>query len=141
MPKGKNILPEFNLKQVIHYLYQDTILPEVYEVLGEENTLQLILIFGGLKVSIPTYKEMKDLSRNIDIFKTLSYSNSTETANMLSKKYGITNTWVRGIYREMRKEYPKILEHMQAVDEPQSVRVTTKRNQKHYAKENSKNNI
>lgn len=121
--------PEFSLKQLIYYIYEETVLPEMFDLLGEESMKKLILVFGGLKITIPTYKEIKDLKRNIDIYKTLSYSQSSETVQFLAEKYNVTTSWIHLIFKKMRREYSKILDSIEKVEQPEKVRITTKRKQ------------
>jgi len=124
-------IPEFSFKQLIYYVYQDTVFPEIYELIGEKNTLKLLSVFGGIRVTFPSDKELKALKRNIDIFKTLSYSQSTETTRMLGKKYDITTAWVHALYKQTRREFPKILKSIQKIEDPEMVHITTRRNFKY----------
>lgn len=117
----------FNLQQLINYVYEGTVLPEMFDLLGEEAMQKLILVFGGLKVSIPSYKEIKDLKRNFDIFETLSHSDGHETIKLLASKYNITTSWVHIIFKKMKKEHSKILHSIQNNQNPELVRITTKR--------------
>lgn len=130
----QNTTTECGLKELIYYLYRNTLLPDLYEVLGEEHTLKLAMVFGGMKIAIPSMKEINDLKRNIDIFETLSYSQSLETAKLLADKYEVTEVWVRAVYKKMHREYPRIVANMQAIKACPPVRVTTQRNPVHEQK-------
>ncbi len=131
--------PELGLKELIFYLYRDTLLPEMYDLLGEEETLKLVLVFGGMKISIPSMKEINDLKRNIDVFLSLSYSQGHETLQFLADKYEVTDVWIRAVYKKMHREYPKILQHLQELRAMDPVHITTRRNPVHGSKETQKN--
>ncbi len=127
--------PELGLKELIFYLYRDTLLPELYDLLGEEETLKLVLVFGGMKIAIPSMKEINDLKRNIDVFLSLSYSQGRETLTFLADKYDVTEVWIRAVYKRMHREYPKILRHLRELGAMDPVHVTTRRNPVHGNKE------
>ncbi|MBI4237556.1 MAG: hypothetical protein HY696_03950 [Deltaproteobacteria bacterium] len=131
--------PELGLKELIFYLYRDTLLPEMYDLLGEEETLKLVLVFGGMKISIPSMKEINDLKRNIDVFLSLSYSQGHETLRFLADKYEVTEVWIRAVYKKMHREYPKILQHLRELSAMDPVHITTRRNPVHGNKETQKN--
>ena len=123
--------PELGLKELIFYLYRDTLLPELYDLLGEEETLKVALVFGGMKIAIPSMKEINDLKRNIDIFLSFSYSQSHETLRFLADKYDVTEVWIRAVYKKMHREYPKILRHLKELGAMTPVNITTRRNPVH----------
>lgn len=124
----------FNFKQMIYYLYGDTLLPEIYEELGETNTLKLISIFGGVKLTIPSYDKIKELQRNVDIYETLCHAQSKETVQVLADKYEVSRVWIRSIFNRMRREYPRIVDFVERMD-PDVVTISTKRNLVHGKKE------
>lgn len=124
----KSLIEGMSFKDMIHILYRETIIPEIYGMLGEDATLTLIQVFGGLKVQIPSYKEIKDLKRDIDIYESLSYAQGEETVRFLAKKYEVTETWVQSIYKKMHREYPKIKASLEEFRNPETVRITTRRN-------------
>lgn len=130
----QNPTTECGLKELIFYLYRNTLLPDLYEVLGEEHTLKLAMVFGGMKIAIPSMKELNDLKRNLDIFETLSYSQSLETVRLLADKYEVTEVWVRAVYKKMHREYPRIMANMQSIKVNPPVRITTRRNPVHEQK-------
>lgn len=119
---------DFGLKQMIYYLYRDTLLPEIYDEIGEENTLKLISIFGGVKLTIPSYVKIKELKRNIDIYETICHAQCNETVRLLADKYEVTPVWIRAIFKKMRREYPRIIKFMEMIEEPSEVTISTKRN-------------
>lgn len=130
----QNATTECGLKELIYYLYRNTLLPDLYEVLGEENTLKLVMVFGGMKIAIPSMKEINDLKRNLDIFETLSYSQSLETVKLLADKYEVTEVWIRAVYKKMHREYPRIVANMKAIKASPPVEITTRRNPVHEEK-------
>lgn len=119
---------EFQLTELINYIYKDTILPELFEIIGEEETLKLIQIFGGMSIKIPSYKKILDLKRNIEIYETLAYASSSSSVKLLAQKYNITEIWVCNICRMMRLEYPKIQKFLKENSKDTVVTITTRRN-------------
>lgn len=119
---------EFSLRQMIYYLYRDTLLPEIYEELGEQTTIKLISIFGGVKITVPSYTKIKELKRNIDIYETLCHAQGKETVRILAYKYGVSEVWIRSVFKKMRREYSRIIEFMEMIDNPKKVTISTKRN-------------
>lgn len=126
---------DFSLRQMIYYLYRDTLLPEIYEELGEAATLKLISIFGGVKFTIPSYSKIKELKRNIDVYETLCHAQGKETVRLLAYKYGVSEVWIRSVFRKMRTEYSKIMDFMEKMDRPKRIRISTQRNLVHGKKE------
>lgn len=118
---------DFGFKQMIYYLYGDTLLPEIFEEIGEENTLKLISVFGGIKFAIPSYSKIRELKRNIDIYETLCHAHCNESIRILADKYEVTPVWIRAIFKKMRREYPRIIKFIETVEEPSEVAISTKR--------------
>lgn len=83
-------------------------LPELYDVLGKEKTLQLMDIFSGTSVKFPSTQEIKSISTEVAIYVRLKRANtSTRRKNMLidelSSEYSIHPDTVRNIYDRVSK--------------------------------------
>lgn len=114
------------LENVLEYLYADTILPELHAALGTDCTYKLLAIFGGMKITVPSYNRIKEFKRNVDIYEALCYSNCKDTIRMLADKYDVTEVWVRSIFKRMRREYPRMMDFMMH-QRDSVVNVTTRR--------------
>lgn len=115
------------LRDLIYFLYEDTLIPDLFDILGEDLAVQFVKVFGGMKIEVPSFNKVLELQRNIEIYENLSYINNEETVKAIADRYGITNVWVREIFRSMKKKYPEIEKFIQKMNEERKVRVTTKR--------------
>lgn len=115
------------LRDLIFYLYQETLVPELFKTLGEESAIDFIKVFGGMRIEVPTFRKVQDLQRNIDIYESLCHVPGAETIKTLAQKYDVTPVWVREIHRKMRREYPRIKSYMDRVTGCKEVLVTTRR--------------
>ena len=119
---------DFADRDLIDYVYRDSLVPELFDLLGEELTMELIQIFGGTRIAIPPYKKFLDIRRNLDIFESMGAQNSTETADALAKKYDITQVWVRELYDLMKREIYKIRKFIDTKNKNSEIKITTERN-------------
>jgi len=65
----------------------------MYEIVGEEKFLEIIRMYGGSNLYIPTYKSVIRSSRNREIAKRYNGVN----ASQLAREYGITVNQIRNI--------------------------------------------
>ena len=65
----------------------------MYEIVGEEKFLEIIRMYGGSNLYIPTYKSVVRSSRNREIAKRYNGIN----ASQLAREYGITVNQIRNI--------------------------------------------
>lgn len=65
----------------------------MYEIVGEEKFLEIIRMYGGNNLYIPTYKSVVRSSRNREIAKRYNGIN----ASQLAREYGITVNQIRNI--------------------------------------------
>lgn len=123
--QGRNL--GCSLSELILYLYRDTLLPELFELLGEELGLEFVQMFGGLRIEVPSYQKVLELERDLDIYESLCYLNSQQTVRNLAQKYSVTEVWIRELYKNMRRKYPTIQRFVEKARSSQPVRVTTRR--------------
>ena len=121
-------LIDFGLKDLVHYVYRDTLVPELFGLLGEDLALEVIQIFGGTKIVIPPYKKFLDMKRNLEIFENLSVCYSALVKCALARKYEITEVWVDELYRLMKSEVVKIRKFLESERGNARIDVTTERN-------------
>ena len=65
----------------------------LYEIVGEESFLEIVRMYGGSNVYIPTYKSVMRNYRNREIVKRFNGVN----ASTLAREYGISVTHVKNI--------------------------------------------
>ena len=65
----------------------------MYEIVEEEKFLEIIRMYGGSNLYIPTYKSVVRSSRNREIAKRYNGIN----ASQLAREYGITVNQIRNI--------------------------------------------
>ena len=73
--------------------YVIEILALMYEIVGEEKFLEIIRMYGGSNLYIPTYKSVVRSSRNREIAQRYNGIN----ASQLAREYGITVNQIRNI--------------------------------------------
>lgn len=69
----------------------------MYEIVGEEKFLEIIRMYGGNNLYIPTYKSVIRSSRNRDIVNRYNGFNGTQ----LARAYGISVNQVRNIINKI----------------------------------------
>ena len=69
----------------------------MYEIVGEEKFLEIIRMYGGNNLYIPTYKSVIRSSRNRDIVNRYNGFNGTQ----LAREYGISVNQVRNIVNKV----------------------------------------
>lgn len=67
----------------------------MYDIVGEEKFLEIVKMYGGSNVYIPTYKSVIRNCRNREI---ISRFNGVNTAQ-LSREYGISVTHIKNIIK------------------------------------------
>ncbi len=77
-------------------------LPEVYSVLGEENFIKLLFVFGGYTIRVPSLTEVRKLLLYCHIrSKELRGKSQEEVLNTLNIRYSQ--------YKKLEKFYDKLL--------------------------------
>ena len=69
----------------------------MYEIVGEEKFLEILRMYGGNNLYIPTYKSVIRSSRNRDIVNRYNGFNGTQ----LAREYGISVNQVRNIINKI----------------------------------------
>jgi Mor family transcriptional regulator len=77
----------------------DTLLPELYELLGEEKTMVLLTRFAGTTIRVPKEQVLRDAARNADIYMRVQ---AGETLDSLATKNGLKVEEVAAIERRLR---------------------------------------
>ena len=95
---------------VLVYLSRHSLLPELYAELGGEVLAQLINIFGGLNLRIPSQKEMDDAMRDVTIYLEVSHredrKGKREACLSLASRYNLN-------YKEISRTYVNVHREME----------------------------
>lgn len=84
-----------------------TILPELYEIFGQDNLLKFLDIFSGVNVQIPSRSALEHAVRDTYIFMSIKRlencsASRAEMIKTLARRYSISDDRVRSIFLEMR---------------------------------------
>lgn len=87
--------------------YPNTLLSELYKMLGVSNTEKMMQVFGGTTLQIPSTSRVEAAMRDIVIYETLSKSKSASESRRLgealAKQYDVDRREIRNAYRSMRR--------------------------------------
>lgn len=123
-----------DIKELILFSYRDSLLPELFDFLGDKTAIQFIQLFGGVRLELPPYQEIIRLKRDIEIYETLCkvrpqrFSNHHPSVLALSDKYELAGVSIQKIYGEMTAKYKNIKRFVEKSRSASPVRLTTKRN-------------
>lgn len=79
---------------LIESLHED--LHNMVDIIGIDNFIKIVKIYGGSAIYIPTYKTILIQERNKNIIKEYDGSN----INYLRKKYNLTNSQIRKLLQK-----------------------------------------
>lgn len=83
------------------YSGQYDFLPELYDVLGREKTVQLLDIFAGATVKFPPEKELERLAAEVRIYLRLKQASEKQRIAVikdLADEYGLVEEVVKQVY-------------------------------------------
>lgn len=89
-------------------LDQELVLPELYHLLGEEKTMELLKVFGGRTIDIPSVVLVREACEAVDMwFRYRTYKqrgNSTKDAfNKVAQDYSMPIKYVLKKCKKIRK--------------------------------------
>lgn len=80
---------------------QYTLLPEIYEVFGQESLIRFLEIFGGTTIVVPPREAIYETARAIDIFtRVYNTGHRSTTITRLAEEYDISEEMVTSIFKE-----------------------------------------
>jgi Mor family transcriptional regulator len=87
---------------LLYYISEQSLMMEIVEVIGLDNALSLISVFGGETLKIPKKEDIKEKIIDILIFITLYESGgSREVVNQLSCRYNMSPRAVTSTYNRV----------------------------------------
>jgi len=82
-------------------------LPELYEILGQEKTVQLLDIFAGTEIRFPPSKELHRLAAEVQLYLRIKNAKSPKMRALvihdLADQNQVTEDAIRGIYEKTKK--------------------------------------
>jgi hypothetical protein len=80
-----------------------SLLPELYDVFGEENLMKFLDIFAGNTIKVPSKKEFSKAIQKIDIYNRLENKKNSTSALLLSQEYEVSVEYIRTSHLEIKK--------------------------------------
>lgn len=91
------------------YLSRYSRMPELYGELGRKAFLNLIRVFGGMTLHVPTEEELVKAIAEIHIYSEIRLNPSSNSiARQLANKYQCSTDDIRSIYLRVQTEVSKI---------------------------------
>lgn len=90
------------LEAVLYLNAKYTLLPELFEVFGHDNTMKFLELFGGKTLKVPPVLEMQKAFDYLGIWSSLRKSNNPTTVKRLCKRYEMSYAEVREAYRRVQ---------------------------------------
>lgn len=92
----------FTEQDLIRAAYSYTILPDLIDLIGFENTKKVIAIYGGGRPKIPSLAALADLKRNYQMYREMqSAEQDPDTMTTIAKKYRRNQRTATEIFSEM----------------------------------------
>ena len=95
------------IELVLLYKFSDTLLPEIYGVIGKDKFIEFLSVFSGTTVKVPSFEELKNAIRDAIIYAEVKKGSSTK---YLAKEYGITEKEVEEIYADVSTYLSNLVE-------------------------------
>lgn len=86
------------LEIVLLYRFSETLLPEIFDVIGKEKFIEFLSVFSGMTVKVPDLEELKKAIRDTSIF--LEVSKGTDMRR-LELEYDMKESEIMAIYKEV----------------------------------------
>ena len=89
-------------------------LPELYDIFGEDKTMEMLEVFAGTTIKFPGLLELKTLARNVVIYLTLrklpsKWGEKSTAIEELSSTYGMDPAVLMQRYDETKRLIEKEL--------------------------------
>lgn len=79
-----------------------SLLPELYDVFGEENLMKFLDIFAGNTIKVPSKKKFASAIQKIDIYNRLENKNKP-TIISLAQEYEVSEEYIRLSHLEIKQ--------------------------------------
>jgi len=93
------------------YLSRHSLMPELYELLGQSKFIQFVELFGGTNLHVPSKEDLREALRDAHIYTELrDDQHNLEKTRALGDKYSLTTAGVRKIFERVQTEFMSIEE-------------------------------
>jgi hypothetical protein len=86
-------------------MYEDRfcLLPELYDIFGEEALVKFLDVFAGRSVQVPSRDTITRRLRDVRIWLAISEDDSPERVQLLASEYGLDPGYIRDRYSAVSK--------------------------------------
>ena len=85
-----------------------SLVPELVEAIGEDNTMKVIAIFGGIRMLLPTLEDVETLRRELEIYNRIDADSSRENLDRLCRQYRMSRFALDAVHRKVFINLQKI---------------------------------
>jgi Mor family transcriptional regulator len=97
-------LDEISYLNLCNLSKHETMLYELSSVFDDKTIEKLIAVFGGMSLNIPSVEDLKQLNKELRIFKEVTMENSIENQEKVCKKYSISRSKLEKIVEKMKTD-------------------------------------
>lgn len=80
-----------------------TLLPELYDIFGEENLIKFLDAFAGNTIKVPSKREFNKAIQKVEIYSRLEVKKNAPTIKELAQEYEVGVDYVRKSYLEIKE--------------------------------------
>ena len=92
------------VKAILFLCARHTLLPEIFDAFGKEDTLSFLEIFGGRTIKVPSVKAVKDALVALTIWEEMSKSKDKgDTCKILAKRFSVRASEIRASYTRVEE--------------------------------------
>ena len=92
-----------HVELILLYMGSESILPEIYEVVGTERLAKFLEIFGGMTVRVPDREVFRKAARDVSIFVACK-SGSKKLMSDLCREYDLSMSQLESIYKDANEK-------------------------------------
>jgi len=78
------------------------LLPEIYDIFGNDETIKFLHIFAGRVIRVPTKIELDTAIRDVMIWVAVGKNSTPDSIRALSAKYGVTKNEIIRIHNRVK---------------------------------------
>jgi hypothetical protein len=92
----------FTEQDLLRAAYAYTILPDLIDLIGYENTKKLIAVYGGTRMKIPSLASLAELKRNYQMYREIQSSDQDpDSVTAIARKYRRNQRTATEVYNDM----------------------------------------
>lgn len=79
-----------------------SLLPELYDVFGEDNLIKFLDVFAGNTITVPGKKKFASAVQKIEIYSRLEVKKNKPTIKELADEYEVSEKYISNSYLEIK---------------------------------------